>query len=621
MSTLLPPPGEIAKMPVDWVEERSGLVSLGKFMLFRNVPKDISWLQTLGSALITVFILQVTTGILLAMYYQPDPDTAWATIKYITDDATLGWLVRGMHKWGSSVMVVLLFLRNGRSTVISALAIPTSVVATFAMLKVAGLTLDTITLLALTLSVGIVIDDAIVVLENVVRFIETRGADPMTAAVEATREIGLAVLATTLSLVAVFLPVAFMDGLIGRFFRSFGLTMSFAIMVSLFVAFSLTPMLSARWLKPAKEGSVEKHVAPDGLAERVYGRVLTWALRRRWVVVIALVATVASVVPLGSAVNKNFLPQEDESRFEITLRGVPGTSLQQTTVLADRIARDVQALGGVAYTVVTAGAPAGDASGRGQHEGSVYVALRPPGERRMSQTDVMDAVRRTVVPRYPGMECFVGPIDVFGAGGVDTATVQFIVRGPNLPEVRGYADRLLAAARTVPGSTDHAMTASPALPEASLVPDREAIGARDLRVASVVDAVQALTNEPRVGTMEQDGEAIPVHLALGTPWRTDPSRVLLGTVRGATGTSVHLRDVVTVAAAEGPTTIRRMNRQRQVTVGFNVRPGVSEQAAIDRMTQLARAIRVAPGYVIEPAGNSKEMEKAGAEALLVMPPW
>ncbi len=124
MPTLLPPAGEIAKIPVDWVEERSGLISFGKFMLFRNVPKDISWLQTLGSALVTVFIVQAVTGILLAMYYQPDPDTAWNTIKWITDDATLGWLVRGMHKWGSSVMVVLLFLHMGRTFLFGAYKYP-----------------------------------------------------------------------------------------------------------------------------------------------------------------------------------------------------------------------------------------------------------------------------------------------------------------------------------------------------------------------------------------------------------------------------------------------------------------------------------------------------------------
>ena len=124
MSTLLPPKGEIAKMPVDWIEERSGLISVGKYMLFRNVPKDISWLQTLGSALLTVFILQATTGILLAMYYTPDVTTAWNSIQYITDDATLGWLVRGMHKWGSSIMVVLLFLHMGRTFLFGAYKYP-----------------------------------------------------------------------------------------------------------------------------------------------------------------------------------------------------------------------------------------------------------------------------------------------------------------------------------------------------------------------------------------------------------------------------------------------------------------------------------------------------------------
>ena len=124
MSTLLPPPSEIARMPADWIEERSGLLSVGKYMLFRNVPKDISWLQTLGSALMTVFILQATTGVLLAMYYQPDPATAWNTIAFITNDATLGWLVRGMHKWGSSVMVVLLFLHMGRTFLFGAYKYP-----------------------------------------------------------------------------------------------------------------------------------------------------------------------------------------------------------------------------------------------------------------------------------------------------------------------------------------------------------------------------------------------------------------------------------------------------------------------------------------------------------------
>jgi HAE1 family hydrophobic/amphiphilic exporter-1 len=518
-----------------------------------------------------------------------------------------------------AALAVLLFLRNGRSTVIAALAIPTSVVATFAMLKLADLTLDTITLLGLTLSVGIVIDDAIVVLENVVRYLESRDLDPAAAALEATREIGLAVLATTLSLVAVFLPVAFMQGIVGRFFRSFGLTMSFAIMVSLFVAFSLTPMLSARWLKrdPGHGAAAAGH-HEGGALERGYVRVLAWAMRHRAVVMVALGLTFLSIVPLGGAVNKNFLPVEDESRFEVTLRFTPGTSLAQSTLVADRLARSIRGLEGVERTVVTAGSPLGDASGRGPHDASIYVGLHPPSARAKTQNDIMDAARRVVLARPEGYEAFVAPVDVFGGGGVDAATIQFVVRGPNLSEVRGYAERLQALARGIAGTTDHSLTALPPMPELSLVPDREAIGGRGLRVASVVETVQALSTEPRVGTMEIGGEAIAVHLALGEAWRRDPARVLQARVRDLGGGSVLLRELVTVQRGEGPSTIRRLNRQRQITVGFNIAQGSSEQTAIDTMRRLSEQIRVAPGYTIEPAGNSKELEKAGIAFMIAV---
>src|SRR5204863_83260 len=208
-----------------------------------------------------------------------------------------------------AALVVLVFLRNGRSTVIAALAIPTSIVSTFTLIAALGLTLNMITLLALTLSVGIVIDDAIVVLENIVRYVEEKGYSPRRAAVVATQEIGLAVLATSLSLVAVFLPIAFMSGIIGRFMGSFGFTMSFAI-------------------------------------------------RLRWAVGLVLIGTLASIGPLVSVVPKNFLPNEDESRFEITLRAPEGTSLAQTQLYGERVARAVSKLPEVETIVLTVGAPA-----------------------------------------------------------------------------------------------------------------------------------------------------------------------------------------------------------------------------------------------------------------------
>ncbi len=223
-----------------------------------------------------------------------------------------------------AALVVLLFLGNARSTVIAALAIPISIIGTFAIMKLAGFTLNFLTLLALALAVGIVIDDAIVVLENIMRYIEEKKQKPFAAAILATREIGLAVLATTLSLVAVFVPVAFAAGMIGRFLGSFGLTMAFAIVVSMFVSFSLTPTLCARWLPPAREGHHEKPLLARAVdvfyrpIERVYMAVLGFAMRHRWVVLLASLASLVASGPLGGSLEKGFVPPDDKGQFEIT---------------------------------------------------------------------------------------------------------------------------------------------------------------------------------------------------------------------------------------------------------------------------------------------------------------
>ena len=216
--------------------------------------------------------------------------------------------------------VVWFFLRRFRPTLISAIAIPASLIATFAAMQWAGFTLNVITLLALTLVVGIVIDDAVIVLENIFRFMEEKKLPPMQAAVEGTREIGLAVLATSLSLVAVFLPVAFMGGIVGRFMNSFGVTMAFAIGVSLLVAFTLTPMLSARWLRPAEietEKTSREHGAYAWIESR-YLALLDWSMAHRWVVVAVMVARDRRRrFPLGTVANKNFLP----ARRRVAVRG------------------------------------------------------------------------------------------------------------------------------------------------------------------------------------------------------------------------------------------------------------------------------------------------------------
>ena len=251
---------------------------------------------------------------------------------------------------------MLVFLWNWRSTLIAAIAIPTSIIATFGLIWYQGFTLNSMTMLALTLAVGIVIDDAIVVLENIYRFVEEKGRPPMQAAVEATREIGLAVLATTLSLIAIFVPVGFMGGIVGRFMTSFGFTMSFAILVSLLVSFTLTPMLAARWIKmrPRREDaegtrstSTDRRTRGSS-ARSIAATPASCAGRWRTAGSIAGLAVLVllSSVPLFMVANKNFLPNDDQSEFEVGLRAPEGTSLEATEIIANRIAtRDPAAAG------------------------------------------------------------------------------------------------------------------------------------------------------------------------------------------------------------------------------------------------------------------------------------
>src|SRR5688500_2550290 len=256
-----------------------------------------------------------------------------------------------------AALVVLVFLWNWRSTVIAAIAIPTSIVATFGLIWYQGFTLNSMTMLALTLAGGLVIDGAIVVLENIYRFVEEKGRPPAQAAVEATREIGLAVLATTLSLVAIFIPVGFMGGIVGRFMKSFGLTMSFAILVSLLVSFTLTPMLSARWIRmrPRREDA-SGHEVHDASSkdsrffrpmDRSYTAILAWSLGHRAGIAGIAVLVLLSSVPLFMMADKNFLPNDDQSEFEIGLRAPEGSARGAAESIADRLGTRVRQRRGV----------------------------------------------------------------------------------------------------------------------------------------------------------------------------------------------------------------------------------------------------------------------------------
>ena len=308
-----------------------------------------------------------------------------------------------------AAIVVFIFLWSFRSTIIAAIAIPTSLIATFGLMAAMGFTLNQITMLALTLMVGIVIDDAIVVLENIFRFLEEKGMPPFQAAIEGTREIGLAVMATTLSLLAVFLPVGFMGGIVGRFMSSFGFTASFAIAVSLLVAFTLTPMLAARLIKrsdDSREGHFERSTEPAdkgskasrfyGPIDRTYTWMLRWSMAHRGAIVVACLIVIISIVPLFMFVGKNFLPVDDQSQFEINVRAPEGSTLAATSTLAERISADIRKLPGVLDTLTTIGG--------GQQElvnvATIYVKLQPLEARSITQGELMLRARSEVLGKY-----------------------------------------------------------------------------------------------------------------------------------------------------------------------------------------------------------------------------
>jgi HAE1 family hydrophobic/amphiphilic exporter-1 len=529
-----------------------------------------------------------------------------------------------------AAIVVFLFLWSIRSTVIAALAIPTSLIATFGLMAAMGFTLNQITMLALTLMVGIVIDDAIVVLENIFRFIEEKGMPPFQAAIEGTKEIGLAVSATTLSLLAVFLPVGFMGGIVGRFMSSFGLTSSFAIAVSLLVSFTLTPMLAARLIKrsnDAEEGPFERRTEPadHGSKEsrfyrpidRAYTRMLTWSMAHRWVIVTACALVIVSIWPLFKFVGKNFLPVDDQSQFEISVRAPEGSTLTSTSKLVERISADIRKLPGVSDTLTTIG------SGQQQlvNLASIYVKLQPLAERSVSQTELMIRSRSEVLPKYakefPGqLRTSVQPVAAISGGGNRNADIQYVIGGPDLQKLTKYSDALLEKMKTIPDVVDADSSLVSGKPEVRVVIDRARAGDLGVRVADIAQALNTLVAGQKVSTFNAGTDQYDVRVRAVGQFRSSVEGLQQMIVSSSKVGWVSLDNLVRVEEGTGPSAIERLNRQRQVTLLANVRPGGSQADVIQKMDAFAKEVGIDSTYKTGLAGRSKELGRAAYYFLL-----
>ena len=508
-----------------------------------------------------------------------------------------------------AALVVLLFLRNWRSTLIAAIAIPASIISTFALMYAMGFTLNLLTLLALTLAVGIVIDDAIVVLENIYRHMEEKGLSPFEAAIEGTREIGLAVLATTLSLVAVFLPVAFMGGIVGRFMYSFGLTMAFSILVSLLVAYTLTPMMASRWLSVDKEaGSSSKDSRFFRLLDGSYERILRWAMAHRWVIVTASLAALIAIAPLFLAVGKDFLPKNDESQFEVSVRAPEGTTLEQTELIATRIGQEIKRLPGVAYTVPMAG----NDERRTANLASIFVKLTDIRKRQATQFKIMDQVRKTVLPKFAdqNLRTAVSQVAAISGGGMSNKEIAFYISGPDLQKLGEYSRRLTAALAKVPGVVDVDSTLILGKPELAVNLVRKKAAELGVQVADVADTLRVMVGGSKISTYNENGEQYEVHARAVQQWRTTAEGVSQMAVPSTKLGAVGMDNVARFKETEGPSQVDRLGRRRQVTISANMRTGYDQQSALDALRREVKTMNLDPAYQAGVTGTSKEMGTA-----------
>ena len=510
-----------------------------------------------------------------------------------------------------AAVIVFLFLRNFRSTLIAAVAIPASIIGAFGAMAALGFTLNQMTMLALTLMVGIVIDDAIVVLENIYRFVEEKGMTPMRAAVEATREIGLAVMATTLSLLAVFLPVGFLGGIVGRFMSSFGLTSAAAISISLIVSFTLTPMLASRWIKHDHGERAADHSRRGFYRhiDRVYSRLLEFSLAHRWVLVGICAMVTVTTVPLFRMSGLNFTPTEDESRFQISVRLPVGSSLAATQSLMDRIARDIrEQLPGVTDTLSM---PGGGAGGFGQtNQGNLFVRLQPIHERDESQQELIARARRLIQPYRQS-----AVISIQAAGGIVAlsgrgATIQYALVGPDLEKLDDYTKRARDILSKSDALVDVDRTFLPGRPELRLNIDRKRAADLGVRVQDVSQTVNALVAGQKVTTFNAASDQYDVLLRAQDSFRRTPDSIAAATVRTGTGELVQLRNLVSFTEGAAPGAIERLNRQRQISVTANPAPGRAQAEGQKVLEQAFAQLDMEPGYHLVPSGGSRELGRA-----------
>jgi hydrophobic/amphiphilic exporter-1 (mainly G- bacteria), HAE1 family len=509
---------------------------------------------------------------------------------------------------------ILLFIRDWRTTVIATLAIPTSIIPTFLFMSYMGFTLNNITMLGLILAIGIVIDDAVVVHENIFRHMEEDGMDAMEAARVGTREIALAVMATSLSLVVIFLPIAFMGGIVGRFFSSFGLTVAFAVMMSLGVSFTLTPMLCSRFLKlePGEAGHAK---SKDGffykLIDGGYGVSLRWALRFKPLVVVLALLVIASTLPISKVMGVSLIPRDDQSEYEVTITTPEGYSLARAAKVFTEIEGRLKTVRGTEHLFTQIGQTTGGRVVKGEGDvtnGTIYVRMTDLENRKYTQFEVQQQVRE-ILKDYPDLRASVNDVSAF-QGGRRPQTFQVNLAGPDLIQLDKYARTLISRLNEKPGLVDVDTTLSLRKPEVQVIVDREAASDLGIPVVTVADSLRILVGGMPVTKFRDGGEQYDVWLRARQQERSSTQELYDLTLPSPTAGLVKLTSLATLKDERGPTEIERLTRERIVTVLGNPE-GIPLGEAVNRAQAIVDEMKMPPGYQAIFSGQAKTMAETG----------
>ncbi|MGH7540429.1 MAG: efflux RND transporter permease subunit, partial [Gemmatimonadota bacterium] len=499
------------------------------------------------------------------------------------------------------VLIIFVFLRNLRGTLIPGLAIPTSIIAAFAVMYFLGFTINNLTLLALILAIGIVVDDAIIVMENAFRHQDELGEDPETAALHGTREIAFAVIATTVALVAVFAPLAFLQGTTGRLFNEFGVAMAGAVVVSSFVALSLTPMLCAKILRVKRQhgrlyNALERgfHALSSG-----YGRGLRWAVRRRGLVVAGGVAAVALAAVVFTNLEREFVPPEDRDFFVVFTQAPEGSTLAYTDAYQQQVEAVLARTPEVDkyFSVVGFG---GDVTG-----GIAFVRLKELAERERGVQEILNEVRPQLF-MIPGVFAFAANPPAFGFGN----PVQYVVRHPDFDSLTAANARLLPRVRQIPGLLNVDTDLRVNKPELTVNFDRDRAEDLGVPVGDVAATLQTMLGGRRVSTFTRANKLYDVIVRLEADERATPGDMRGIQVRGRDGGLVQLDALANVQEGIGPQWLSHFNRMRAFTLSAGLAEGFTLGQALDSLNAVAAEI-LPPGSDIELAGETRELEESG----------